>query len=207
MPGGLLAVWFGNVAGARCCSTPSGGATARSVSSAVSRAGTRRARTPDCAPSSTAMGYPRSSSAGSSPGVRAIVPPFAGALRLSPTWTRSMIATASAIWYGLITVHRLSRRRGLGAAHGATVTRYSTAIGIAAAVIARRRHRWWIIVRRRRREGRERGPATSRRSSSSASATFSRWSRASSPRTQEAYGRDLARFVDYALDPGRRRAA
>jgi membrane-associated protein len=37
------------------------------------------------------------------PGVRALVPPFAGALRLSPIRTAIVIGTASAIWYGLIT--------------------------------------------------------------------------------------------------------
>jgi membrane protein DedA with SNARE-associated domain len=38
------------------------------------------------------------------PGVRAIVPAFAGALKLSPVWVAVMVASASAIWYGLITV-------------------------------------------------------------------------------------------------------
>ena len=37
------------------------------------------------------------------PGVRALVPPFAGALRLPPIRTAIVIGTASAIWYGLIT--------------------------------------------------------------------------------------------------------
>jgi membrane protein DedA with SNARE-associated domain len=38
------------------------------------------------------------------PGVRAIVPGFAGATRMSVPWTLAMIAAASAIWYGLISV-------------------------------------------------------------------------------------------------------
>ena len=38
------------------------------------------------------------------PGVRAIVPAFAGALKLSPIWVTVMVGSASAIWYGLITV-------------------------------------------------------------------------------------------------------
>jgi membrane protein DedA with SNARE-associated domain len=37
------------------------------------------------------------------PGVRAIVPPFAGAMRL-PIWKVFLaVATASAVWFGLIT--------------------------------------------------------------------------------------------------------
>ena len=38
------------------------------------------------------------------PGVRAIVPPFAGALHIKPLWPAIAIALASGIWYGLITV-------------------------------------------------------------------------------------------------------
>ena len=38
------------------------------------------------------------------PGIRALVPAFAGALKLSPIWVTVMVASASAIWYGLITV-------------------------------------------------------------------------------------------------------
>jgi membrane protein DedA with SNARE-associated domain len=38
------------------------------------------------------------------PGVRALVPPFAGALRLPPIRVAIVIGSASAIWYGLITV-------------------------------------------------------------------------------------------------------
>jgi membrane protein DedA with SNARE-associated domain len=38
------------------------------------------------------------------PGIRAIVPAFAGATRMSVPWTIVMIGAASAIWYGLISV-------------------------------------------------------------------------------------------------------
>jgi membrane protein DedA with SNARE-associated domain len=38
------------------------------------------------------------------PGVRALVPPFAGALRLPPMRVAVVIGAASAIWYGLITL-------------------------------------------------------------------------------------------------------
>jgi membrane protein DedA with SNARE-associated domain len=38
------------------------------------------------------------------PGVRAIVPPFAGALKIPPLRAGTMIALASAVWYGAITI-------------------------------------------------------------------------------------------------------
>ena len=38
------------------------------------------------------------------PGVRAIVPPFAGALRLPAARVALVLGTASALWYGIITV-------------------------------------------------------------------------------------------------------
>src|SRR5215207_10954056 len=36
------------------------------------------------------------------PGVRAVVPPFAGALRISPVTTMLALGLASAVWYGLV---------------------------------------------------------------------------------------------------------
>ena len=38
------------------------------------------------------------------PGLRALVPPFAGALRVPPTRATLAIAVASAIWYGIVTI-------------------------------------------------------------------------------------------------------
>lgn len=38
------------------------------------------------------------------PGLRALVPPFAGALRISPLHATLAIAIASGIWYGIVTV-------------------------------------------------------------------------------------------------------
>jgi membrane protein DedA with SNARE-associated domain len=38
------------------------------------------------------------------PGLRALVPPFAGALRVPPVRATLAIAVASAIWYGIVTV-------------------------------------------------------------------------------------------------------
>jgi membrane protein DedA with SNARE-associated domain len=83
------------------------------------------------------------------PGVRSIVPPFAGALRLPPRWTALMIAMASAIWYGLITV--IAFRVGSDWDRlRATVTQYSTALGIGAAIVLGVGIAGWLIVRRRR---------------------------------------------------------
>jgi membrane protein DedA with SNARE-associated domain len=67
------------------------------------------------------------------PGVRAIVPPFAGALHIRPLWPALAIASASGLWYGLITLLafragaswetlvRLLERLGWGAAIAATI--------------------------------------------------------------------------------------
>ena len=84
------------------------------------------------------------------PGVRALVPPFAGALRLAPLTTMLAIGTASAAWYGLVSY--LAFRAG--ADWGALVARITsfgrlTAL-LAAAVIAVGALVWWL----RRRPGR-----------------------------------------------------
>lgn len=82
------------------------------------------------------------------PGLRALVPPFAGALRVPPGRATFAIAVASAIWYGVVTViaYRVgsdwdalqSRLRGAGA----TAALVAAAIAIVAIV--------WYVVRRRR---------------------------------------------------------
>jgi membrane protein DedA with SNARE-associated domain len=83
------------------------------------------------------------------PGVRAVVPAFAGALRLSPTWTSIMVATASALWYGLITV--IAFRVGSDWERlRDTVLRYSTTLGLVAAALLAAGLLIWIVVRRRR---------------------------------------------------------
>jgi len=83
------------------------------------------------------------------PGVRAIVPPFAGALKLSPVSTIASIAVASGIWYGLVSY--LAFRAGADwDALTSTITRYgrvaaivaATIVGIAALV-------WWLRRRNR----------------------------------------------------------
>ena len=83
------------------------------------------------------------------PGVRAVVPPFAGALRMSPVTTMLALSLASAVWYGLVSylafkagadweslmarVGRLGRFTAVGAA----------AIVVLAALV------WWLRSRRR----------------------------------------------------------
>ena len=82
------------------------------------------------------------------PGVRAIVPAFAGALKLSPVWVTVMVATASAIWYGTITVVAFrvgsdwERLQGIVASYGtvaAIVGGGILAVGVIAWLIARKR--------------------------------------------------------------------
>jgi membrane protein DedA with SNARE-associated domain len=83
------------------------------------------------------------------PGVRAIVPPFAGALRLSPVPTILAIAIASGIWYGLISY--LAFRAGADwSALTAMVTRYGRITAVAAAaVVGTAALVWWLRRRGR----------------------------------------------------------
>lgn len=82
------------------------------------------------------------------PGVRAIVPAFAGALRLSVLRTVVMIATASAIWYGLITL--VAYRVGSDWDQlSARITRFSTTTGIIGSILLVG-ITVWLFARRRR---------------------------------------------------------
>lgn len=82
------------------------------------------------------------------PGLRALVPPFAGALRVPPVRATLAIAIASAIWYGIVTViaYRVgsdwatlqARLRGAGAT--------AAVIAGAMAILAL----GWYVIRRRR---------------------------------------------------------
>lgn len=82
------------------------------------------------------------------PGLRALVPPFAGALRVPPLRATLAIAVASAIWYGVVTViaYRVgsdwatlqARLRGAGA----TAALIAGALAILAI--------GWYVIRRRR---------------------------------------------------------
>jgi membrane protein DedA with SNARE-associated domain len=82
------------------------------------------------------------------PGVRALVPPFAGALRISPTRTAVAMGVASGIWYGAITylAYTVGARWELLAARVGAVGRWS---GIAAAALAAIALVVWLVRRRR----------------------------------------------------------
>jgi membrane protein DedA with SNARE-associated domain len=87
------------------------------------------------------------------PGVRALVPPFAGALRLPVVSSLASIALASGIWYGLVSY--LAFRAG-AAAWNALNGRSSTggrwiAVGAGVGFLAGELV-WWVRRRRNRRE-------------------------------------------------------
>jgi membrane protein DedA with SNARE-associated domain len=83
------------------------------------------------------------------PGVRAIVPPFAGALRVPPFAATIAIAGASAVWYGIVSYlgftlgGNWSRLMSIIADYGKVF-----AIG-AAALVALGASIWWIRQRKR----------------------------------------------------------
>jgi membrane protein DedA with SNARE-associated domain len=84
------------------------------------------------------------------PGVRALVPHFAGALHLSPLSTMLAIASASGIWYGLVSY--LAFRAGADwGALTQTITRSGRVAAIVAGVvIALAALVWWLRGRRAR---------------------------------------------------------
>jgi membrane protein DedA with SNARE-associated domain len=83
------------------------------------------------------------------PGLRAIVPPFAGALRVPPVRAGLMIGIASAIWYGAITVaaYNLGENWEVavekigGVQRGLAITAGVIAVVVLAAWMIRRRRR------------------------------------------------------------------
>lgn len=82
------------------------------------------------------------------PGVRAIVPAFAGALKLSVVYTTLMVATASALWYGLITI--VAFRVGSDWERlKATITQYGRTAAIVGVVLLAIGVVAWLIARRR----------------------------------------------------------
>lgn len=82
------------------------------------------------------------------PGVRAIVPAFAGALKLSVLYTTLMVATASALWYGLITI--VAFRVGSDWEQlKTTITQYGRTAAIVGVVLLAIGVAAWLIVRRR----------------------------------------------------------
>ena len=85
------------------------------------------------------------------PGVRALVPVFAGALRLPVVPTATMIASASAIWYGLITF--IAFRVGADWPRlKELVAGYSTTAAILATVVLALGIAGWLVTRRRQKQ-------------------------------------------------------
>ena len=87
------------------------------------------------------------------PGVRALVPPFAGALRL-PAWRVLLIlGCASAIWYGAITV--VAYRVGADwATLEAKMSAWQHSLVIGAALVAAMGLAVWLLFRRRKHHAR-----------------------------------------------------
>lgn len=83
------------------------------------------------------------------PGVRALVPPFAGALRISPITTMLALSLASAVWYGLVSYVAFHAGANWGALM-ARITRYGRFAALAAAgLIAAAAVVWWLRRRQR----------------------------------------------------------
>jgi membrane protein DedA with SNARE-associated domain len=87
------------------------------------------------------------------PGVRALVPPFAGALRIPPLSATLAIGAASAIWYGAISYLAFRIGADWEALSGA-VGRYGRVAALMAGLIAGLGLAAWLIARRRRGEAR-----------------------------------------------------
>jgi membrane protein DedA with SNARE-associated domain len=83
------------------------------------------------------------------PGVRAVVPPFAGALRISPITTMLALGLASAVWYGLVSY--IAFRAGADwESVMQRITRFGRYAAIGAAVlVAVAGLAWWLHRRRR----------------------------------------------------------
>jgi membrane protein DedA with SNARE-associated domain len=83
------------------------------------------------------------------PAVRALVPPFAGALRIPVLRAAALMGAASAIWYGAVSY--LAFRVGANWERvSATVGQYARVVALAAAVIAALGVAAWLVHRRRR---------------------------------------------------------
>jgi membrane protein DedA with SNARE-associated domain len=83
------------------------------------------------------------------PGVRAIVPPLAGALRIPAVRAGAAMGAASAVWYGAISY--LAFRIGADWDQLAgTVARYGRASGVAGLIVVGIAVAIWVVARRRR---------------------------------------------------------
>lgn len=83
------------------------------------------------------------------PAVRAVVPPVAGALRLSPLTTTLALSLASAVWYGLVSYLAFRAGADWGALL-ARINRYGRGAALGAAVIVATALLVWWLRRRRR---------------------------------------------------------
>ena len=83
------------------------------------------------------------------PGVRAIVPPFAGAMRLPAPQVLGAITAASAVWFGLITFLAFRAGDDWDMLKKHLVRSGSLAAGIAIALVVIGFIVWWVRRRRR----------------------------------------------------------
>jgi len=84
------------------------------------------------------------------PGVRAIVPPFAGALRIPPLRAGAAIALASALWYGLVSY--LGYTVGADWPRLVALIRHDGTLAaiVASAIVLAVGAAWWLRARRAR---------------------------------------------------------
>lgn len=92
------------------------------------------------------------------PGIRALVPPFAGALGVPAGRFVAIIAVASGLWYGVLT-YAAYRLAANWTAVAALVASLSRGAGIASAVLVVGILGTWYLVWRSRRERHDRGDA------------------------------------------------
>lgn len=85
------------------------------------------------------------------PGVRALVPPFAGALRLGAVRSGIAMGLASAVWYGAITWFAYTAGANFEALQSRIATSQKVAGGVAATVVVLAVAIW--LLRRRRARG------------------------------------------------------
>ena len=146
----FLAAWFGNVVGALAVYELGRRYGARRFESQL--AGTKaEERDTRIRLMFARYGLPALFLARFIPGVRALVPLVAGALKLPPLASGIMMAAAAAIWYGAITL--IAFRFGSSWAElSAWMANYTAAVGVAATAILAVGLVVWAVVRRR--EGR-----------------------------------------------------
>lgn len=83
------------------------------------------------------------------PGLRAIVPPFAGALRLPMFRSLAVMGAASGLWYAFVSYLAFQLGEDWGTLQG-TIAKYGQLSAVAAGVVAVVAIVGWLVVRRRR---------------------------------------------------------